>query len=319
MACWSRAKAGRSTTSRALSRQGVATVYLNRLSADAFGRTLAAGLRSAGVALAEPAPVPEPTALAVVGVDAQGHPSYSFYRKGVADRVGEGGGLVAATRALGGLRAVCTGCLALAPEEGERYLGWLRDCREQGLLVVVDANLRPSAVHDLAAYRRHVLRALALADVVKASDEDLAVLFPGVEALAAARMLLDLTPAHVVALTLGPCGAVALTREGAAWQARERQAVAVVDTVGAGDCFLAGFVAGLLAPGGRADARLLAALAPQALVRGVASASHCIMRRGCVPPTAAELAQRLAGSPVELAAIDKYAYHWVQETRHERA
>lgn len=277
---------------RALALQGVGTAYLNHLSGDAFGRQLADGLGAAGVLLAHSQPVPQPTSLAVVGVDASGQPRYRFYRDGVADRAGSASDLVAATRALAGLRAVCTGCLALAPQEGERYLEWLRECRARGLLVIVDANLRPSAVEDIAAYRAHVLRALALADVVKASDEDLAVLLPGVAPLAAARAVLGMTQARVLALTLGAQGAVALLRDGTGWHARESAQMQVVDTVGAGDCFLAGFVAGLLAPPhGRAGPDLIGVV-PLALARGVASASHCVARRGCAAPTAAELVAR---------------------------
>lgn len=277
---------------RALALQGVGTAYLNHLSVDAFGRQLAEGLGAAGVVLAHPRPVPQPTSLAVVGVDAGGQPRYRFYRDGVADRAGGPSDLVEATRALAGLRAVCTGCLALAPQEGQRYLAWLRDCRTRGLLVIVDANVRPSAVEDLAAYRAHVLQALALADVVKASDEDLAMLLPGQAPLAAAQALLGITQARVLALTLGAQGAVALLRDGTGWHAQESTAVQVVDTVGAGDCFLAGFVAGLLAPRQGHDGDSIIGAVPQALARGVASASHCVARRGCAAPAAAELTAR---------------------------
>ena len=46
--------------------------------------------------------------------------------------------------------------------------------------MVIDANLRPSVMPDLAAYRRHVMAALQFADVIKASDEDLECLeLPG--------------------------------------------------------------------------------------------------------------------------------------------
>jgi len=72
--------------SRALARQGVPTLYLNPLSKDRFGRQLADGLHADGVHLATPEPVQAVTSLAVVAVDAQGHPDYAFYREGVADR-----------------------------------------------------------------------------------------------------------------------------------------------------------------------------------------------------------------------------------------
>ena len=75
-----------SNLTRALARQGVETLYLNPLSKDRFGRQLASCLLDDGVHLAAPEPVLQVTSLAVVGVDASGHPDYSFYREGVADR-----------------------------------------------------------------------------------------------------------------------------------------------------------------------------------------------------------------------------------------
>jgi fructokinase len=290
---------------RALAAQGVATAYLNPLSRDGFGRHLARALVEGGVSLARREPVPEPTALAVVGVDAQGQPAYSFYREGVADRAVDAAGLSAACDRLPQLEAVCTGCLALAPQDSGRYLPWLQACRARGLLVVVDANLRPGAMADVQAYRANVRAALALADVIKVSDEDLLALVPEApDPLAAARGLFALGPAQCVAFTRGSQGAVLLGRDGREWQARDAGALRIVDTVGAGDCFLAGLVAGLLgsqvlepawSPGGLPDS-----LARRALARAVASASHCVQQRGCVPASPAELDELLARGTIDI-------------------
>ncbi|RZJ55873.1 MAG: hypothetical protein EON49_18850, partial [Acidovorax sp.] len=62
---------------RALGLQGVGTLYLNPLSGDLLGRQLAQGLHDADVALAAPAPVREPSALAIAALDAEGKASYS--------------------------------------------------------------------------------------------------------------------------------------------------------------------------------------------------------------------------------------------------
>jgi fructokinase len=293
--------------SRALAAQGVATAYLNPLSDDSFGRQLARSLAGAGVALAGGRAVREPTSLAIVGVDADGQPTYSFYREGVADRAVDAATLLAECDLLPQLQAVCTGCLALVADDSDRYLPWLRASRARGRLVVVDANLRPDAAADIDAYRANVRAALALADVIKVSDEDVIALTPGTsDPLAAAREFFSLGPAQCVAFTRGSRGAVLLGRDGRAWHAEDRARLRIVDTVGAGDCFLAGLVAGLLslAPNERpwSGRELPDTLARRALMRAVASASHCVQQRGCVPPRLAELEALLMQGTVEIEA-----------------
>ena len=286
---------------RAMALQGVDTAYLNRLSADRFGARLAEGLREAGVRMAGEA-VREPTSLAAVQLDAQGKASYAFYREGVADRVDDAQALIARSGRFGALRAVCTGALALLPEDQPRYLPWLRHARAQGWQVVVDANLRPAAAASLQAYRESVRAALALAHLVKASDEDLQVLLPDIaDPLAAARALFALGPVEAVALTRGAEGATLLTRDGRAWHARETAPLQIADTVGAGDCFLAGLLTGLLAEAAPAGARCSPITAERALARAVASASLCVQRAGCNPPRRAEVAQWLARGTVAVS------------------
>ncbi|RZJ57489.1 MAG: carbohydrate kinase, partial [Acidovorax sp.] len=129
--------------------------------------------------------------------------------------------------------------------------------------------------------------------------------------------LLDHTRAQWLALTLGPGGAWLLQRDGQAVHAQEHAPLAVADTVGAGDCFLAGLITALLAepergqealcerPGG-----LVAPLATErlhaVLWHALASASHCVEQVGCVPPRYDTVRQRLAAqagaSAVQAAA-----------------
>ena len=294
---------------RALGLQGVGTTYLNPLSADLLGRRLADGLHGAGVRLAHPAPVQAPSALALATLDAEGKASYSFYRDGVADRQVTAESLNAACAALPGLQVVATGCLALVAQDAGIYQPWLAAQRAAGRLVVVDANLRLSAVDDAPAYRANVMAALQQAHLIKVSDDDLeALAVPGANALERARTLQQHTSAQWLALTLGPAGAWLLQRDGVALHAQEAAPLAVVDTVGAGDCFLAGLVTALLAgpehgedalasrPGG-----LTTPLGPDRLRRvlqhALASASHCVEQAGCTPPRYADVQQRLGSRP----------------------
>lgn len=290
---------------RAIARQGVGVAYLNPLSSDRFGRQLAQALAADGVQLARPQPVAATTSLAVVAVDAAGHPDYAFYRQGVADRDTDAARLAQACAELPALELVCSGCLALSPDDAPTYLPWLQDQRALGRTVVVDANLRPSVMPDLAAYRRNVLAALQLADIIKASDEDLAHLdVPGGDALAQATHLLQATSARFFALTLGPKGACLIGRDGTVWCAAETAPIAVVDTVGAGDCFLAGLlVAWLRQPPAQRAVALQDATAHDLLAHALASATLCVMRRGAVPPSAAEVQQRVLQMPAQIERL----------------
>ncbi len=127
---------------------------------DRFGQLLAAGIHEAGVTLSRPDPIALPTSLAVVGLDGDGKASYSFYRDGVADRQVNAEQLELDCERHNGLRIVATGCLALVADDQPKYLPWLRSQRHAGRFVVVDANLRPAIVADMAAYQASVRAAL---------------------------------------------------------------------------------------------------------------------------------------------------------------
>ena len=293
---------------RALALQGAASTYLNPFSSDRLGRQLAARMLADGVALAQPEPVKAVTSLAVVGLDEHGHPDYAFYRQGVADRAINAASLNAACADLPALQVVCTGCLALDPQDADVYLPWLATQRKAGRLVVVDANVRPAVIQDMAPYRANILKALTLADVIKASDEDLAYLeLPGLDALAQARHLFTCTPVQCMALTLGPEGACLLVRSSQGvevYRAKELQLVQVVDTMGAGDCFLAGLLACLLhhaqAPGQTAAqvlAQADAAVMRDLLAHALAHATLCVMQPGCSPSSWAQVRERMMQVP----------------------
>ena len=278
----------------AAARQGLGAAYLNPLSTDSFGARFVRQLGDAGVLLACPHRSALPTALAVVTLDAHKVPSYAFHRAAVADRD------ITLAQAVAALPPAITlfhtGGLALVPADIDVTLGVAAAAAAAGALVSIDANMRPLAVQDVAQYAAGVRRALALAHLVKVSEEDL--LYLGLvdpDPVAAARTLFDGSAAQLVALTLGGEGAVLLARAGHV-ALPVPPGVVVVDTVGAGDCFQAGLVASLHQAGVLArDA--LPNLAPgtleQALRYAIATASIDVMRKGCNPPLRAEVEQFL--------------------------
>ncbi|WP_310625642.1 PfkB family carbohydrate kinase [Limnohabitans sp.] len=284
---------------RALARQGMGTLYLNPFSSDQLGQALMQQMLDDGVELAQTQAVQAVTSLAVVNLNDSGHPSYAFYRDGVADRQITSVQMNAdCAHHASTIELICTGALALDARDEHVYLPWLSDQKAAGKCIVVDANLRPSVMPDLKAYRHCVHHFLDVADIIKVSDEDLLALeIPGQSALEKAHHLLNSTHANLIALTLGADGAWLLSATGDAYFGKENAALNIIDTVGAGDSFLAGLLAALshLKPVGTPFNAFLTSLHPEqatmALSHAIASASLCVQARGCVPPTWSQASQ----------------------------
>jgi len=271
---------------------------------------LAQALQHDGVQLAKPQAIAQTTSLAVVALNSDGHPDYAFYREGVADRQITASSLNDVCLAQPQLEIACTGCLALDPADAQHYLPWLQAQKDAGKWIVVDVNLRPSVMPDLSKYRAHVLAMAKMADVLKASDEDLAHLqLPGATPMDQAMHLMQLGTAQWMALTLGAEGARLMVRQGDAlktFKAKEAGPVKVVDTVGAGDSFLAGLLACALHHADAQPSPLnLKEWAQQAsasqlqdvLCHALASATLVVMRRGCDPASWDEVRARMQACP----------------------
>lgn len=159
--------------------------------------------------------------------------------------------------------------------------------------VTYDPNIRPDLLGDPARGRRLVEECVRLADVVKASDEDLAWLGEGADPEEVQRGWLSLGP-RIVVMTRGGQGVVAMTSDGLEVRVPAAH-VNVVDTVGAGDSFMSGLIDGLWSAGllgaehrdelGRIDGATLRAV----LERCTRIAGITVSRAGANPPTLAEL------------------------------
>jgi fructokinase len=223
---------------RTIGRLEQPVTYLGRLSTDGFGRRLREELGADGVALDAVVPTDTPTTLALAELDDRGAAQYEFYDVGTS---APGLTLEAASAALpADIGTLYVGTLGLVFEPMATTLETIVGRVDDRTLVALDPNCRPSMIADPAAYRARLARLLARTDVVKASEDDLAWLDPEADAVAAARGLL-LQDGAVALVTLGARGALVVTRD----EVRELRSpqVEVVDTIGAGDAFMGGFLA----------------------------------------------------------------------------
>jgi len=274
-----------------LARLGVPARMLARLGTDLLGRRLREHLAGNGVDLAHVVVAREASSLALVEVDADGVADYDFRIDGTADWQWTAAELAGALDDT--VVAVHSGSLALTQEPGASALRQLLRSAAGGPTVSYDPNCRPRLMGDPAEVLRGVHEMLGIADVVKVGDEDLRWLLPDSRPGEVLEDWASRGPA-LVAITLGAEGVIAGTATGLR-TSRPGHAVAVVDTVGAGDSFSAALLAGLhsralLGPGRRAALREIGAPAlDEVLEEAVTASAITCSRRGAQPPTGAEL------------------------------
>ncbi|MCX4744560.1 carbohydrate kinase [Kitasatospora sp. NBC_01287] len=279
-----------------LARLGRPTALLTQLGADAAGELIGAHLRSAGVELLPQGQLPGlRTPTAIVSLDAGGRASYTF---DIHWSLPPAAGPLA--EPAGPAPHLHFGSIAALLAPGAAPTLDLVACRRARATVSYDPNIRPALLADPAQVLAQVERCVALSDLVKASDEDLAWLYP------------HRTPQEVAAdwLTLGPA-AVLVTRGGQGAFARSHAAgaelparqAAVVDTVGAGDSFMSATLdalaaRALLGPTARPALRALDERALTELLRhATTAAAVTVSRPGANPPDTRELATALAARP----------------------
>jgi fructokinase len=260
-----------------------APTLVTRLGDDDRGGRIMRWLEHSGVAVAV---VDAPrTSTAIAHLDAAGAARYEFDLDWDLDSSADG---VVATADL-----LHVGSVAAVLDPGaSRVAALVRAAREHAT-VTFDPNIRPALIDDPDAVRARVVELVDLADVVKASDDDLRWLYPGLDVLDVAREWRARGPMLVV-VTLGADGAMAVTADAEIRIPAVRSTV--VDTVGAGDTFMGALIDGLAAHGGagaavRTHGRGLRREAlEETLQRAAHAAAITVSRPGADPPRLAELA-----------------------------
>ena len=227
-----------------LRRLGVDTALFAGLSTDYLGQRLKQVLVNEGVSTRYLHDLDAPTTLAMVALDASGSPAYSFRGEGCADRQLHGHHLPL----LGPeVRGVHVGSFSLVVQPvGDTLLALVK--RESGQrLISLDPNVRLNPEPDIERWRQRISELIPYADVIKVSDEDLELLYPGQDAQQIARSWLN-HRCQLVFLTRGSQGASVFSREHGQ-RSVPASLVEVADTVGAGDTFQAAVIAWLTGHG----------------------------------------------------------------------
>lgn len=274
-------------TAIALGRLGVQTGMLTGLSKDMFGHQLIDALKASHVDTRHVIKSERPTTLAFVHLQ-DGHATYSFFDENSAGRM-----LI--TDDLPDLpdevSSLYFGGISLAAEPGANTYAALLEKEGKGRAVMIDPNIRPQFISDIDAYRTRLDRMMALADIVKVSDEDLNWMVPSPLSLREkVRTVLEAGP-NAVILTRGGEGATGFLTDGTEVTAPAAR-VDIVDTVGAGDTFNAGVLAKLYELGALQKAKLKTLSADvifQALTHGARVAAVTVSRAGANPPWAEEI------------------------------
>jgi fructokinase len=268
-----------------LARLGHEVTLATRIGRDADGALLLRHLEADGVRLAPGSVVDARTSTATAVLDEHGSATYRFDLDWQLPPVD-----------LSGVRHVHAGSIGAALPPGCTAVRAVLDAAAAaGIPTSYDPNLRPGLIGPADQERPGVERLVRTVDVVKASEDDLVWLDAGsgqdVDPVATARRWASVGP-RLVVLTRGSAGALAWLRGADGPLALPAPPVDVVDTVGAGDSFMAGLLSGLL------DAGLLAGAPSRewsvddvrpALQRALAASALTCARPGADPPRRDEL------------------------------
>ena len=269
-----------------VARLGRPVQFVGRYGSDAYGVLIAEHLKSNSVLSAQPAD-DRPTSVATAVLDPAGGARYTFDLEwdlpGLAD---------ALPRLLQGTTLLHTGSIATMLSPGAHEVLAAVERAHPQATITFDPNCRPTIITDVSYAREQAEKFVRLADVVKASDEDLAWLYPDEPVEDSARRWLEMGPAIVV-VTRGSKGPWAVAAAGTCEV--PAVTVTVADSVGAGDSFMSALIAGLMDRdyGGaarRPELRRIGVGDLEALLAYAArAAAITVSRPGADPPYRSEL------------------------------
>jgi fructokinase len=269
-----------------LARLAQPVAFCGAVSSGFMGERLVRSMTEEGIDTRCVQRVDAPSSVCIVGLDAQGVPRYDFYGERGADRHLTH----AALRALPAeTKAVHVGSYAMVVEPVAAVQRALVEQQRATCLISYDPNVRLVVEPSLERWRETLAWMAPRVHLLKVSEEDLGLLYPG-HALSALAQSWISQGVHLVVITRGQHGSIAFHASGSV-QA-DSPKVDVIDTVGAGDTFQAALLT-WLAEQERLSAEGLATLTQQDIAQALRFAAEAAAitcsRRGADLPLRSQL------------------------------
>jgi len=226
----------------AISRLGGDSAFFGRVGQDPLGRFMKQVLKNEGVDTQHMLLDEEHrTSTVIVDLDDHGERSFTFMVKPSADQFLQSQDVPAFQK--GEWLHVCSIALANEPSRSTT-LAAMKAIKAAGGYVSFDPNLREEVWLNPADLKSVVLQAVALADVVKFSDDELLFLTDKADLQTALSWLNEQYDLPLIVITQGKKGALVIHNN--EQQLITGKPVNPVDTTGAGDAFVGGLLAGLV-------------------------------------------------------------------------
>ena len=223
-----------------VSRLGVEAGFIGRVGLDPLGKFMQQTLNAEKVATEHMILDPKQrTSTVIVGLD-DGERSFTFMVNPSADQFLEVGDLP--TFQKGDFLHCCSIALINDPSRSTTIEA-IRRVKEAGGFFSFDPNLRESLWASLDEMKQVVNRVVAMADVLKFSEEELTLLTDTTTLEQATQVITAQYPEKLIIITLGKDGAIYHLNGNS--QVVAGKALKPVDTTGAGDAFVSGLLAGL--------------------------------------------------------------------------
>jgi len=236
-----------------LRRLGISSAFVGQVGADPFGDWLCEVVRREGVQreylfqteLAR-------TTVAFVAAREDGKKDICFYRNPGADMLYSPDAID--EKLFDGARIFHCGSLSLSENPcRDAQFKAARMARAKGVLVSYDPNWRPSIWRDFQLAHHLIWEMMALADVVKVAEEEWEFI-TGTNDFAEGADMIRLCGPKLVVVTCGSDGVYFDYKSGSGKVAG--LSVQTVDTLGAGDAFMAGLISQLLESASLAEAMI---------------------------------------------------------------
>ena len=272
-----------------LARLGKHAAFIGKISNDGFGDILHTNLQMTSVDLNWTVRGWEPTALAFVIPDGEGGHEFAFYGENTAEQSMNVSDLPDSFPH--DMNALHFGSysLMLGASAGTYEQLMRRECGSR--VISLDPNVRPALFPARDTYRKRIESLVRFATLVKASEDDLAWLYPDEGVADIAMRWSNLGPALIV-VTLGASGAIGMTGDAVVSSPGVRADIA--DTVGAGDAFMSAMLA-RLEDRGLLHTEAIAVLTEDEIADVLAyantAAAITCTRHGADPPTRRQIEQ----------------------------